>query len=223
MRLCYLIDPLENCPANTSKRAIVVEQARSPIRSHGERLNFEYNVAGNHVLPDFSGILRVADRLLLRRKPFFKRFNNQIAHFAGPVVEFERRGSKEAPAGENLLFRIVEPVFAKSPQAGEAVRLKCGTNDRSHENTAGFLYDSALEIFFRTEVGEEATLADLQRAGELADSERFEAFEGSDIHSFLKNRTASLYAARTPALVQCCNDGRRGGWQWPRAGQSMRP
>ena len=214
MRLCYLIDPLENCPANASKRAIVVEQARSPIRSHGERLNFEYNVAGNHVLPDFSCILRVAERLLQRRKPFFKRFNNQIAHFAGPVVEFERGGSKEAPAGENLLFRIVEPVFAKSPQAREAVRLKCGTNDRSHENTAGFLYDSALEIFFGTEVGEKAAFADLQRSGKLADSERFEAFEGSDIYSFLKNRTASLYAARTPALIQCRNKSRDGNGPW---------
>src|ERR1700752_1316513 len=223
MRLCYLIDPLENCPANTSKRAIVVEQARSPIRSHGARLNFEYNVAGNHVLPDFSCILRVAERLLQRRKPFFKRFNNQIAHFAGPVVEFERGGSKKAPAGENLLFRIVEPVFAKSPQSREAVRLKSWSNDGFHENATGFLHHGALKIFFRTEVGEEATLADLQRGGELADSERFEAFEGSDIHSFLKNCAASLYTARAPASIQCCNDGRRVGWQWPRAGQSMRP
>jgi hypothetical protein len=214
MRLRYLIDPLENCPPDAPKRAVVVEQARSPVRSHGERLNFKYNVAGNHVLSDFYGILRVADRLPQRAKPSLKIFNDQVADFAGTIVEFERGGGEKTTAGENFIFRIVEPIFAKSPQTREAVSLKSGTDDCLHENAAGFLHNCALKVFFRTEVGEEATFADLQRGGELADSERFEALEGSNVDSPLQNCAASLYTARAPALVQCSNNIRRGGRQW---------
>ena len=124
MWLCYLIDPFKNCPADTAKRAIVAEKARRPVRSESQRLNFEYEVARDHILPDFSRILRVAKRLLERREPSLNRFRDQVAHFAGTIVEFERRGSKKTSAWENFIFGIAEPVPAESAQAREAVRLK---------------------------------------------------------------------------------------------------
>ena len=92
--------------------------------------------------------------------------------------------------------------------------LKSGANDRLHENAASLLHHSALKIFFRTKVGEEAALADLQRGGELADGEPFETFKRSEIHRSLQNRATSFYSARALVLNRSRNDGRRSGFQW---------
>jgi hypothetical protein len=220
--LCYLIDSFENCPADAAERAIVAEKARRPVRSQSERLNFEYEVARDHILPDFSRILRVAERLLERREPSLERLNNKVAHFAGPVVEFERRGSKKASARKNFIFGISEPVPAESSQTREAVCLKSRPNDCLHENTTSLLHNGALKIFFRTKVSKKAALTYLQGRGEFSDGEPFETFERSDIYSFLQNRAASLYTARTPALIRCGDAGWRSGYQWlPRTAQRM--
>jgi hypothetical protein len=177
VRLYCLLDPFENCPADTAKRALVAKKPRRPVRSHSERLNFKYKIAGNDVFSDFSSVLRVADRLLQRCKPSLNRFRNQVAHFAWPVVEFEGRGSEKAAAGENFFFRVAEPVSTESSQARESVRLKGGPNHCLHENTASLLHHGALKIFFRTEVREKAALTYLQGRGEFADGEPFEAFQ----------------------------------------------
>jgi hypothetical protein len=201
VRLYCLIDPYENCPADAAKGAIVAKKPGRPVRSHGERLNFKYEIAGNNVFSDFSSVLRVANRLLQRRKPSLNRFRNQVAHFAGPVVEFERRGSEKAAAGENFFFRVAKPVSTESAQAREAVRLKSGPNHCLHENTTGLLHHGALKVFFRTKVSEKAALADLERCGEFADGEGFKTFERSNIHGLLQNGAASLDTARTSALI----------------------
>jgi hypothetical protein len=218
VRLYYLFDPFENCPADTAKRALVAKKAGRPVRSHGQGLNFENEILRDYVLSNFTGILAVANRLLQRSKPPLNRVRNQVANFAGPVVEFEGRGSEKTAAGENFFFRVAEPVSTESPQARESLRLKSGPNHCLHENTASLLHHSALKIFLRAEMREEAALADLQRGGEFADGEPFEAFERSDIHGSLQNRAASLYAARSPPLISSCDSGRRSGYQrQPRA------
>ena len=57
MRLYYLFDPFENCPADTAKRAIVAKKAGRPVRSHGEGLDFEDEILRDYVLSNFTGIL----------------------------------------------------------------------------------------------------------------------------------------------------------------------
>jgi len=212
--LYCLVDPFENCPADTAKRAVVSKKAGRPVRSHGKGLDFEDEILRNYVLSNFAGILTVANRLLQRSKPSLNRVRNQVAHFAGPVVEFKGRGSEKAAAGENFFFRVAEPVSTESSQARESLFLKSGPNDSLHEDTTSLLHDSALKIFLRAEMREEATLADLQGRGEFADGEPFETFERRDIHGSLQNRAASFYTARTPALISSPNAGWRGGYQW---------
>jgi hypothetical protein len=213
VRLYYLFDPFENCPADTAKRPIVAKKTGRPVRSHGEGLDFEDKILRNYVLPNFTGILAIANRLLQRAKPSLNRVRNQVANFAGPVVEFEGRSSEKAAAGENFFFRVAEPVSTESAQARESLRLKSGPNHCLHENTASLLHHSALKIFLRAEMREEAALADLQGRGEFADGEPFEAFERSDIHGSLQNRATSLNTARTPPLIRSCDSGRRSGYQ----------
>ena len=146
----------------------------------------------------------------------------KVAHFAGPVVEFEGCGSEKAAAGENFLFRVAEPVSTESSQARESVCLKSRPNDCLHENTTGLLHHSALKVFFRTEVSEKAALTYLQGRREFADGEPFETFERSNIYGSLQNRAASLNAARTPALIRCRDAGWRSGCQrLPRTAQRM--
>jgi hypothetical protein len=222
VRLYCLVDPFENRSADTAKRALVAKKAGRPVRSHGKGLDFEGEILRDYVLSNFTGILSVANRLLQRPKPSLDRVRNQVAHFAGPVVEFKGRGSEKAAAGENFFFRVAKPVSTESSQARESLCLKSGANHCLHENTASLLHHSALKIFLRTKVSEKAALTYFQRGGEFADGEPFETFERSEIHGSLQNRAMRFYAARTPALDRSQNDGRRGDCKWlPRAALAM--
>jgi hypothetical protein len=221
VRLYCLLDPFENRLADAAKRAMVAKKPGCPVRSHGERLNFKYKIAGHDVFSDVSGVLRVADRLLQRRKPSLNRFRNQVAHFAGPVVEFEGRGSEKAAAGENFFFRVAKPVSTESSQARESLCLKSGPNHCLHKDTASLLHHSALKVFFRTKVSEKAALTDLQGCGEFADGEPLETFERSEIYGSLQNRAPRLYASRTPALNRSRNGRRSDCKGLPRTVQPM--
>jgi hypothetical protein len=55
-----LVDSLQNRGAGRSVSILITEQARSPIGSHGERLNFERQLVYINFLSDFAGGLRVA-------------------------------------------------------------------------------------------------------------------------------------------------------------------
>ena len=99
----HLIDPLQNRPAYAAERVFVVEQARSPVRSHRERLNLEDKVPGVHILPNFSGVLCIARRQV-RTFPATAVMHSTIsvANSSGPVVEFQRRRQKKQPPGNTF-------------------------------------------------------------------------------------------------------------------------
>ena len=79
--------------------------------------------------------------------------------------------------------------------------MRGGANDFFDEDVAGFVHDGALQIFFGTEVGEEAALADLQGPGKFADGEALEAFQGSDVDGFAKDGVACFEAARAARWI----------------------
>ena len=64
----------------------------------------------------------------------------------------------------------------------------------------GFVHGGELEILLRAEVGVDAALAHVERAGEVADREAFEAVDGGERHGFAHDRFAGAFAvgARFP-------------------------
>jgi hypothetical protein len=185
----------QNCVAGRTKSALIAKQARAPIGSHGQRLNFEGELAHVHIFANFPGGLRFACGAFQVTQPLFHEFDDAVADASGPVVEFERRGGKEAAAGESFVFTVGEPIFAERAEEFDAAKISGGTDDAFDEDVARFVHDGALEIFFGAEVSEESTLADAEGGGEFADGESFEAFDGREIDGFAEDSVAGFEAA----------------------------
>jgi hypothetical protein len=187
---------MPNRGAGRTESAWISEQARAPIGSHGERLNFERELAYIHVLSDFSSGLRITRRLFQISQPLLHQFHDLIANASRPVVEFERSGGKEAASGENFLLAIQEPILAKRPQASESTELEGGADDLFDEDVTSFVNDRALQIFLGTEVGEQAALADPQRRSQPANRKPFEPFERGKVDGLAQDGTARCQSSR---------------------------
>ncbi len=198
------VNPAQNCVAGGTKSALIAEQTRTPVGSHGERLNFEGELAHVHIFAEFSGGLRFACGVFQMAQPLFHELDDAVANASGSVVEFERCGGKEASAGESFIFSVGEPIFAERAKQTHAAESRCGEDDAFDEDVASFVHDGALEIFFRAEVGEEAALADAEGGSELSDGEGFETFDGGDIDGFAEDGVAGFEAAGA------ASGGRRG-------------
>src|ERR1700751_4228006 len=115
-----LVDALQNRAADQTESVRIAEQARTPVRSHRQRLNFESKLAYVRFFSDFAGQLGLARRVLECSKPLLHQFHDLIANSAGPIVELKRRGGKEAASREDFPLAVRQPVLAKSLKALES-------------------------------------------------------------------------------------------------------
>ncbi len=180
---------------------MIAEQARAPIGSHGERLNFERQLAYIHFLSHFAGGLRVTRRLFQIFQPLLHQFHDPIAHASGPIVEFQRCGGKKAASGENLLFAIAQPILAKSSQTLESTELKCRADYLFDEDIASFVNYGALQIFLGTEVGEQTALADAKCRSQPSNRQPFEPFERGEVDSLPQDRPSRFQPPRPPKWI----------------------
>jgi len=97
---------------------------------------------------------------------------------------------------------VREPAVEQIPQTGQAFgRGECGARDLIYKNLTGGFDGGELEVFFRTEVGEEAAFAHAEFFGEAANGEAFKAFDGGDVDSAAEDGVAR---ADTAGLMARC-------------------
>jgi hypothetical protein len=158
-----VVDSLQNRSSGGAEGIWIAEQARTPIGSHGKRLNFECQLAYIHVLSDFAGGLSVPRCLFQMSKPLHHQLHDSIANASGAIVEFKRCGRKEAASGKNPRLAIRQPILTKRSQTIHSSELECGADYRVDEDIASFIDHSTLQVFLGSEVGEQAAFADSQR------------------------------------------------------------
>ena len=125
-----------------------------------------------------------------------------VADGAAAAVEFERGGGEETTSGEEFLLDVREPAVEQIPQTREAFgRGERGARDLINKNLASGFDGGELQVFFRTEVGEEAALAHAEFFGETADGEALEAFDGGNVDGAAEDGVAGADAA---GLVSGC-------------------
>src|SRR5580704_2520164 len=176
-RFCGLIDALQNRATDQTVSVRIAEQARTPVRSHRQRLNFERQLAYVRFFPDFAGQLGFARRVLETTQPLLHQFHDLIANAPGPIIELERCSGKEAASREDFPLAVQQPVLAKSPKALESAEFISRADDSLDEDLTGGIDHGALQIFFGTKVCEQATLADSENGSQLSDGQPLEAFE----------------------------------------------
>ena len=211
---CDLVNAPENRSFGRAKSGLIAEETRTPISAHGQGLNFEGELAHVHVFANFAGGSRVARGVFQISQPFLHKGEDAIANGARAIIEFERGGREKAAAGESFLFAVRKPIIAECAKKAEAAELRGGAHDFFDEDVTGLVHDSALQIFFGAEVGEEAALADAQGSGELTDGEALEAFERSDIDGFAEDGAAGFEAAGAARAIisrRCGGLARTGG------------
>src|SRR5580692_7868501 len=75
-RFCGLVDALQNRAAYQAESVWIAEQARTPVRSHRQRLNFERKLAYVRFLLDFAGQLGLTRRVLESSQPLLHQFDD---------------------------------------------------------------------------------------------------------------------------------------------------
>ena len=90
---------------------------------------------------------------------------------------------------------MIEERVADRDELTESRRgCECGFDDLGLEDPSRFVDGGELEILFRAEMGVDATLAHVERPGEVADRESFEAVERRKRYGFTHDRFASVLA-----------------------------
>jgi hypothetical protein len=176
--------------------ALISEQARTPVRSHCKRLNFECELAHVDFLLDFTGELRLARRLLQISQPLLHQLHDPIANAAGPIVEFERRSRKKAASGEDFLLAVRQPVLAERSKALESLEFIRRADHFLDEDVAGRVDYRALQIFFGAEVGEETAFADSESRSQLPDRQSFKPFERGKVDRLSEDCPAGFQTSR---------------------------
>src|ERR1700730_11028755 len=176
--------------------ALISEQARTPVRSHCKRLNFECELAHVDFLLDFTGELRLARRLLQISQPLLHQLHDPIANAAGPIVEFERRSRKKAASGEDFLLAVRQPVLAERSKALESLEFIRRADHFLDEDVAGRVDYRALQIFFGAEVGEETAFADSESRSQLPDRQSFKPFELGKVDRLSEDCPAGFQTSR---------------------------
>ncbi len=68
---------------------MIAEEARTPIASHRQSLNFEGELAYVHIFANFARGLRIAGGVFQISQPFFHQADDAIADGTRAIVEFE--------------------------------------------------------------------------------------------------------------------------------------
>ena len=121
---------------------------------------------------------------------------------SGAGAHLQDGAGEEAAAGERAPHEVVEERVAQRDELGESRRGgECGFDDLGLEDPSGFVDGGELEILLRAEVGVDAALAHVERAGEVADREPFEAVEGRERHGLAHDRFAGALPVGALAFV----------------------
>ena len=114
---------------------------------------------------------------------------------SGPGTHLQDGAREEAAAGECAPHEVVEEGVAYCDELSESgAACECGFDDLGLEDPSRFVHGGELEILFRAEVGVDAALAHVERAGEVADREPFEAVERRERHGLAHDRFASAFS-----------------------------
>ena len=121
---------------------------------------------------------------------------------SGAGAHLEDGAGEEAAAGERAPLEVVEEGVAHGDELRESRRGgECGFDDLGVEDPSGFVDGGELEILFRAEVGVDAALAHVERAGEVADREAFESVERRERHGFAHDRVAGAFSVGSAVFV----------------------
>ena len=124
----------------------------------------------------------------LKRGDLFLDRTRAGAHLQGGPGE-------EAPAWERAAHEVVEEGVAHCDELSDSRRGGEGRfDDLGLEDPSRFVDGGELEILFRAEVGVDAALAHVERAGEVADREAFESVEGRERHGLTHDRFAGAFS-----------------------------
>jgi hypothetical protein len=174
----------------------IVEQLISPVRPHGDRMDFEGQTRGIRLWVNVAGLLRFVNSAGEHANPLMHDRGNAVAHYPLPAVELERGRAEEAPSAEDAFLYKSEPKVKKPPKPGHPFASRNGrAGDLFDEYLASLFYGRQLKIFFGAEMGEQATFAHAQLLGEGADGEAFEALDGSNVDSASEDGLAGPQAA----------------------------
>ena len=102
---------------------------------------------------------------------------------------------EEAAAWERAPHEVVEEGVAHGDELRESRRGgERRFDDLGLEDPSRFVHGGELELLLRAEVGVDAALAHVERAGEVADREAFESVEGRERHGFAHDRFAGAFS-----------------------------
>ena len=165
------------------------------------------------------------------REPALERCD-LIFDRSGASAHLEDGPGEEATAWERAPLQVVEEGIAHrdellEPGRGGERRL----DDLGLEDPSGFVHGRELQILLRAEVGVDAALAHVERAGEVADREAFESVEGRERHGFAHDRFASAFSVGArlsllghldniarPVVLSSSTNGRAFFWRRLRGG-----
>ena len=124
-------------------------------------------------------------------------WNAAISFFdrSGAGAHLQDGAGEEAAAGERAPREVVEERVAHGDELRES---RCGGergfDDLGVEDPSGFVDGGELQLLLRAEVGVDAALAHVERAGEVADREAFESVDGRERHRLAHDRFAGAFS-----------------------------
>jgi hypothetical protein len=134
----------------------VVEELVGPVGADGHGLDLVRQQRGAGFCGEVAGFLGFPNGAVEDGDPFAHDGGDAVADGTAAAVEFERGGGEETAAGEELLLDVRKPAVEQIPQTGQAFgRGQRGARDLIYKNLAGGFDGGQLQVFFRTEVGEE--------------------------------------------------------------------
>ena len=110
-------------------------------------------------------------------------------------AHLQDRPGEEAAAWERAPQEVVEEGVAHRDELSDSRRGGEGRfDDLGLEDPSRFVDGGELELLFRAEVGVDAALAHVERAGEVADREALESVDGGERHGLTHDRFAGAFA-----------------------------
>ena len=110
---------------------------------------------------------------------------------------------EEAAARERAPHEVVEERVAHGDELRESRRGgERRFDDLGVEDPSRFVDGRELELLLRAEVGVDAALAHVERAGEVADREALEPVDGRERHGLAHDRLAGAFAVGSLASVR---------------------
>lgn len=128
-----------------------------------------------------------------QRRPLLPGLGDRVPHPPWPRTELRLHSGEEAPTGKSTTLGVVQPPLAQRPQPRKPRRLPKSRRDhRVDKNLRSSPHSGQLQLFLRSEVSKNPTLAHVQLGSQPPDGQPLKPLHRGDVSRPTQDQPPSL-------------------------------